>query len=384
VGPTGVAVGTPITGSGQLYPGKRIPFTVYSPPLHQANLDGAYSLQNVVITHRTMPTVTVAFPLLYTTAALPSRPVRPVGLTPVTGIWRPGHRHRRKRACTTGCSSPRRWTSRCRRLRHGVRPGCAAGARHDVIWATRCWDWWYAQGQTRRWSSSRAGNRRAGVDGPLHAETCQRHLLPTGADSLSEERRFTSSWPNSRSLPLPTPLLAQPTDDNLDGAYSQLERRGRGKQLRTARKATAKSCLQHALQQNRGLHLLLHRARPARTAHQRLERRTCHHARTGDAHANRNPCLAPTPTLRPRLRDANPWRRRRRKHRRPRDRDANSYSHAYGTPTETPTATADETPPRRQPSPPRRTTHRCSISVRAAAAAWAGSALPAPTSSPTT
>jgi len=46
--PTGVAVGTPITGSGQLYPGKRIVFSVFSPPLRQANLDGAYSLTTAV------------------------------------------------------------------------------------------------------------------------------------------------------------------------------------------------------------------------------------------------------------------------------------------------------------------------------------------------
>lgn len=67
VGPTGVAVGMPITGSGQLYPGKSLPFAVFSPPLRQANLDGAYSLQNVVITHRTMPTLTAVLPLVYTT-----------------------------------------------------------------------------------------------------------------------------------------------------------------------------------------------------------------------------------------------------------------------------------------------------------------------------
>jgi len=48
VGPAGVAVGAPITGSGQLYPGKSLAFSVYSPPLRQANLDGAYSLTTAV------------------------------------------------------------------------------------------------------------------------------------------------------------------------------------------------------------------------------------------------------------------------------------------------------------------------------------------------
>lgn len=65
---TGAVLDT-VSGSGQLYPGKTLPFVLYGPNLRNANADGAYSLQNIVITHRTLPTVTVAFPLLYTNTA---------------------------------------------------------------------------------------------------------------------------------------------------------------------------------------------------------------------------------------------------------------------------------------------------------------------------
>ena len=53
-------------GGGRLYRGKRVEFLSPGPPIRQAGVDGAYALRDVVITHRTMPTLTAVLPLVYT------------------------------------------------------------------------------------------------------------------------------------------------------------------------------------------------------------------------------------------------------------------------------------------------------------------------------
>jgi hypothetical protein len=143
VGPTGLAVGAPITGSGQLYPGKRIAFSVYSPPLRQANLDGAYSLQNVVITHRELPTVTVAIPLLYTTPPFVAAQFDPWDLQAA------GVSAQAVDANANGLYDKLLFTT----TMNIPLPGAydieyvlvSQQAPETVIWATS-WSWWHAQG----------------------------------------------------------------------------------------------------------------------------------------------------------------------------------------------------------------------------------------------
>jgi hypothetical protein len=226
MGPTGVAVGAPITGGGQLYPGKRITFTVYSPPLRQANLDGAYSLQNVVITHRTMPTVTVTFPLLYTTAPYQAAQFDP-WTTPVTGagaqaidIDENGLYDRLR--FTTTLEMP---------LAGDYRVDFALVAQQapDTMLLTTGWDWWYAQGQTQEVIEFGGPELAAvGVDGPLllklagitYYPTPAQPFLVAGEQAIAVTSPYTAGqFQSFPVLPLPTPLLAQPTDDNLDGAY---------------------------------------------------------------------------------------------------------------------------------------------------------------------
>jgi hypothetical protein len=227
VGPTGVAVGSPITGSGQLYPGKRIVFAVYSPPLHEANLDGAYSLQNVVITHRTTPTVTVAIPLLYTTAPYQAAQFDP-WTTPVTGdgaqaidIDENGLYDRLR--FTTTLEMP---------LAGDYRVDFALVAQQapTTVLLTTGWDWWYAQGQAQEVVEfSGPELAAAGVDGPFLLQLAGITYYPTPAQSFlvagEQEIAVTVSYTAGQFqsfpvVPLPTPLLAQPTDDNLDGAYT--------------------------------------------------------------------------------------------------------------------------------------------------------------------
>jgi len=180
VGPTGVAVGAPITGSGQLYPGKSIPFAVYSPPLRQANLDGAYSLQNVVITHRELPTVTVAMPLLYTTPPFPAAQFDPwdlqaagIGAQAVdanaNGLYD-------KLIFTTTMNIPL--------------PGAydmeyvlvSQQAPETVIWATS-WSWWYPQGPiTKAVAFTGAVIADAGVDGPYMLKLVNATYYPPDAE----------------------------------------------------------------------------------------------------------------------------------------------------------------------------------------------------------
>jgi hypothetical protein len=179
VGPTGVAVGTPITGSGQLYPGRSIPFVVYSPPLHQANLDGAYSLQSVVITHRELPTVTVAMPLLYTTPPFPAAQFDPwdlqaagIGAQAVdanaNGLYD-------KLIFTTTMNIPL--------------PGAydmeyvlvSQQAPETVIWATS-WSWWYPQGPiTKAVAFTGPVIADAGVDGPYMLKLVNATYYPPDA-----------------------------------------------------------------------------------------------------------------------------------------------------------------------------------------------------------
>ncbi len=227
VGPTGVAVGAPITGSGQLYPGKRIVFAVYSPPLYEANLDGAYSLQNVVISHRTMPTVTVTFPLLYTTAPYQAAQFDP-WTTPVTGsgaqvidIDENGLYDRLR--FTTTLEMP---------LAGDYRVDFALVAQQapTTVLLTTGWDWWYEPGEAVEVIEfSGPELAAAGVDGPLLLKLAGITYYPTPAQSflVAGEQEIAVTVPYTAGqfqsfpvIPLPTPLLAQPTDDNLDGAYT--------------------------------------------------------------------------------------------------------------------------------------------------------------------
>jgi hypothetical protein len=179
VGPTGVAVGTPITGSGQLYPGKSIPFVVYSPPLHQANLDGAYSLQSVVITHRELPTVTVAMPLLYTTPPFPAAQFDPWDLQ-AAGIGAQA-----VDANANGLYDRLLFTT----TMNIPLPGAydmeyvlvSQQAPETVIWATS-WSWWYPQGPiTKAVAFTGPIIADAGVDGPYMLKLVNATYYPPDA-----------------------------------------------------------------------------------------------------------------------------------------------------------------------------------------------------------
>jgi hypothetical protein len=119
------------------------PFAVYSPPLRQANLDGAYSLQNVVITHRELPTVTVAIPLLYTTPPFQAAQFDPWDLQAAR------HRAQAVDANANGLYDKLIFTT----TMNIPLPGAydmeyvlvSQQAPETVIWATS-WSWWYPQG----------------------------------------------------------------------------------------------------------------------------------------------------------------------------------------------------------------------------------------------
>jgi hypothetical protein len=180
VGPTGLAAGMPITGSGQLYPGKRIAFAVYSPPLRQGNLDGAYSLQNVIVTHRELPTVTVAIPLLYTTPPFPAAQFDPCDLQAAgisaqavdanaNGLYD-------KLVFTTTMNIPL--------------PGAydmeyvlvSQQAPETVIWATS-WSWWHPQGPiTKVVAFTGAAIADAGLDGPYILKLVNATYYPPDAE----------------------------------------------------------------------------------------------------------------------------------------------------------------------------------------------------------
>jgi pimeloyl-ACP methyl ester carboxylesterase len=179
MGPTG-AVLDAFTGSGQLYPGKSIPFAVYSPPLRHANLDGAYSLQNVVITHRTLSTITVAIPLLYTTPSYQAAQFDPWDLQAVgidaqavdanaNGLYD-------RLIFTTTLDIPL--------------PGAydmeyvlvSQLAPVTVIWATS-WSWWYAQGPiTKAVAFTGPVIADAGLDGPYILKLVSATYYPPDAE----------------------------------------------------------------------------------------------------------------------------------------------------------------------------------------------------------
>jgi hypothetical protein len=226
VGPTGAVLDT-VSGSGQLYPGKTLPFVLYGPNLRNANADGAYSLQNVVITHRTLPTVTVAFPLLYTTPPFQASQFDAWDLN-ITGdgaqvidIDENGLYDRLTFTTTVGIVASGNY-----RLDFAL---VAQQAPNAVLHSVG-WDWWYEQGQTVEVVEfDGQAIAAAGVDGPFMLRLASATYYPTEAITISlatARDLFTtaayaaSQFQSFPVIPLPTPLLAQPTDDNLDGAYT--------------------------------------------------------------------------------------------------------------------------------------------------------------------
>jgi hypothetical protein len=180
VGPTGVALGAPITGSGQLYPGKRIAFAVYSPPLRQGNLDGAYSLQNVIVTHRELPTVTVAIPLLYTTPPFPAAQFDPWDLQAA------GIAAQAVDANANGLYDKLIFTT----TMNIPLPGAydmeyvlvSQQAPETAIWATS-WSWWYAQEPiTKAVAFTSPVIADAGVDGPYILKLVNATYYPPDAE----------------------------------------------------------------------------------------------------------------------------------------------------------------------------------------------------------
>ncbi len=66
VAPDGSELGV-ATGSGQLFRDKTLALRFLGGPIRRTGLDGAYALRDVVITHQSMPTLTVTLPQVYAT-----------------------------------------------------------------------------------------------------------------------------------------------------------------------------------------------------------------------------------------------------------------------------------------------------------------------------
>jgi hypothetical protein len=161
-------------------PARSIAFAVYSPPLRQANLDGAYSLQNVVITHRELPTVTVAMPLLYTTPPFPAAQFDPWDLQ-AAGIGAQA-----VDANANGLYDRLLFTT----TMNIPLPGAydmeyvlvSQQAPETVIWATS-WSWWYAQGPiTKAVAFTGPVIADAGVDGPYMLKLVNATYYPPDAE----------------------------------------------------------------------------------------------------------------------------------------------------------------------------------------------------------
>jgi hypothetical protein len=179
VGPTGAVLDT-VSGSGQLYPGKTLPFVLYGPNLRAAGVDGAYSLQNVVITHRTLPTVTVTFPLLYTTPPFQATQFDGWDLN-ITGdgaqvidIDENGLYDRLTFTTTVGIVAPGDY-----RIDFAL---VSQQAPETAIWATS-WSWWYAQGPiTKAVAFTGPVIADASLDGPYTLKLVNATYYPPGAE----------------------------------------------------------------------------------------------------------------------------------------------------------------------------------------------------------
>jgi hypothetical protein len=218
--PDGTELGA-VTGGGQLYRGKRIEFIFPGPPIRQAGMDGAYALSDVVITHRTMPTLTTMLPLVYIAPLQASQfdawefDVTGVGAQAVdanaNGLYD-------KLIFTTTLDIP---LPGAYYLHYALVSPQAPGTALLAIE----WSWWYAQGQvTRVVAFSGTELAAAGVDGPYTLKLVEALYYPNETEmavslaELDETRElFTtaayaaSQFDGVTTTPTPT-LTPTPTD----------------------------------------------------------------------------------------------------------------------------------------------------------------------------
>jgi pimeloyl-ACP methyl ester carboxylesterase len=212
--PDGMELGV-VIGGGQLYRGKRIEFIFLGPPIRQAAIDGAYALRDVVITHRTMPTITAVLPLVYTTSPFQASQfdawefnVAGAGAQTVdldaNGLYD-------KLVFTTTLDIPLPGA-------YYVHYALVSQQAPETVLLSIEWSWWYAQGQvTRVVAFSGPELAAAGVDGPYTLKLVEALYYPNEtvtavslAGMVDTPSLFTTPayWANQfQSYPVtPTPV----------------------------------------------------------------------------------------------------------------------------------------------------------------------------------
>jgi hypothetical protein len=213
--PDGTELGA-VTGGGQLCRGKRIEFIFPGPPIRQAGVDGAYALGDVVITHRTMPTLTAVLPLVYTAPLQASHfdawefAVTGAGAQAVdanaNGLYD-------KLLFTTTLDIPLPGA-------YTLHYALVSPQAPDTALLAIEWSWWYAQGQvTKAVAFGGPELAAAGADGPYTLKLVEALYYPNDTEAavslaeLDETRDIftTAAYAASQFEGFPTTPTLTPT-----------------------------------------------------------------------------------------------------------------------------------------------------------------------------